>query len=339
MEKSEPVTTQLSWQPEFADISSAADLGFTTGPWEFRRTPQESPAAYGHYVTVWKKPAGGAWKIAVDLGIAYMNAPKRRDVETPKLKSDVTNSLPEAEIQKARDELQALENRFPATTDAYVAMFGDGARLYRNDSFPIVGRPSIRKAIAQAGGPLMWKVLHVDVARSGDLGFAYGSLESANYLRIWKKQNTRDWKVVLDLVTAPSQATIQDLSWIAGDWESVLGDVHIDEHWTGVAGGSMLGMSRTVSGARTVSFEYLRIETRPDGIYYVAHPRAKSPGTDFKLVRSDRGQAVFENPSHDFPKRIIYRLNTDGSLTARVEGDGSEKEKAQDFHYRPVKRN
>ena len=62
----------------------------------------------------------------------------------------------------------------------------------------------------------------------------------------------------------------------------------------------MLGMSRTVSGARTVSFEYLRIETRPDGIYYVAHPRAKSPGTDFKLVRSDRGQAVFENPSHDF---------------------------------------
>ena len=47
MEKSEAVTTQLSWQPEFADISSAADLGFTTGPWEFRRTPQESPAAYG----------------------------------------------------------------------------------------------------------------------------------------------------------------------------------------------------------------------------------------------------------------------------------------------------
>ena len=75
-------------------------------------------------------------------------------------------------------------------------MFADGARLYRNDNFPIVGRPSIRKTIAQASGPLMWKVLHVDVARSGDLGFAYGSLESANYLRIWKKQNTRDWKVV-----------------------------------------------------------------------------------------------------------------------------------------------
>ena len=101
----------------------------------------------------------------------------------------------------------------------------------------------------------------------------------------------------------------------------------------------MLGMSRTVSGGRTLSFEYLRIESRPDGIYYVAHPRAKSPGTDFKLVRSDRRQAVFENLSHDFPKRIIYRLNPDGSLTARVEGDGSEKEKAQEFSYKPIKRN
>ena len=101
----------------------------------------------------------------------------------------------------------------------------------------------------------------------------------------------------------------------------------------------MLGLSRTVSGGRTLSFEYLRIETRPDGIYYVAHPRAKSPGTDFKLVRSDGRQAVFENLSHDFPKRIIYRLNPDGSLTARVEGDGSEKEKAQEFNYKPIKRN
>ena len=108
--------------------------------------------------------------------------------------------------------------------------------------------------------------------------------------------------------------------------------------WTGAIVSVMLMVSVDREETMTV-ITTLRIETRPDGIYYVAHPRAKSPGTDFKLVRSDRGQGVFENPSHDFPKRIIYRLNTDGSLTARVEGDGSEKEKAQDFHYRPVKRN
>src|SRR5437762_14176051 len=29
---------ELSWQPEFADISRAADLGYTAGPFKFRRT-------------------------------------------------------------------------------------------------------------------------------------------------------------------------------------------------------------------------------------------------------------------------------------------------------------
>ncbi len=48
----------------------------------------------------------------------------------------------------------------------------------------------------------------------------------------------------------------------------------------------MMGVSRTVAGDKTVEFEYLRIEQRADGIYYVAHPKARCPGTDFKLTRA-----------------------------------------------------
>ena len=98
----------------------------------------------------------------------------------------------------------------------------------------------------------------------------------------------------------------------------------------------MIGMGRTVAKGKTVFFEYLRIEARPDGIYYVAHPKAR-PGTDFKLVRVEGQSAVFENLAHDFPKRLIYRKNADGSLTTRVEGDGTEKEKPEEFRLRPMK--
>ena len=83
-------------------------------------------------------------------------------------------------------------------------------------------------------------------------------------------------------------------------------------------------------------FQYLRIEARGNEIYYVAHPRAKSPGTDFKLMRLTGQEAVFENPTHDFPKRIIYRRNGDGTLTALIEGDGTEKEKPEEFSYHPM---
>jgi hypothetical protein len=133
---------------------------------------------------------------------------------------------------------------------------------------------------------------------------------------------------------------IEELAWISGDWETTPGGSgrQVDEHWTKIAGGSMIGMSRTVAGGKTVFFEYLRIEKRGAAIYYVAHPKARTPGTDFKLVRLTAQEAVFENLAHDFPKRIIYRKNGDGALTARIEGDGTEREKPQEFHYRLIPR-
>ena len=130
--------------------------------------------------------------------------------------------------------------------------------------------------------------------------------------------------------------TLADIAWISGDWQTAPGGRRqIEEHWTQVAGGSMMGVSRTVAGDKTVEFEYLRIEQRADGIYYVAHPKARCPGTDFKLTRGSANEAVFENPQHDFPKRIIYRKAADDSLTASI--DGGEGTKAMSFTFRRVK--
>ncbi|HKV33795.1 MAG TPA: DUF6265 family protein [Pyrinomonadaceae bacterium] len=136
---------------------------------------------------------------------------------------------------------------------------------------------------------------------------------------------------------SPQTPTIADLSWIAGDWQTAPGGrAQIEEHWTSVAGGSMMGVSRTVAGEKTVEFEYLRIEQRADGVYYVAHPKARCPGTDFKLTKVSGSEAVFENPQHDFPKRIIYRKTGDDSLTASI--DGGEATKAMSFAFRRMTR-
>ncbi len=130
--------------------------------------------------------------------------------------------------------------------------------------------------------------------------------------------------------------SIADVSWIAGDWQTVPGGRRqIEEHWTKAAGGSMMGISRTVAGDKTVEFEYLRIEQRSDGVYYVAHPKARCPGTDFKLTRASATEAVFENPQHDFPKRITYRKTGDDGLTASI--DGGEGSKAMSFTFQRIK--
>src|SRR4029078_723641 len=138
--------------------------------------------------------------------------------------------------------------------------------------------------------------------------------------------------MILLLLTSTSP-TLADISWISGDWQTEPGGrAQIEEHWPQAAGATMMGRSRTVAGGKTVEFEYLRIEHRADAIYSVAHPKARCPGTDFKLTRASTTEAVFENPQHDFTKRIIYRKTDDG-LTASI--DGGEGTKAMAF---PMKR-
>jgi hypothetical protein len=68
----------------------------------------------------------------------------------------------------------------------------------------------------------------------------------------------------------------------------------------------------------------------PDDLSFLAQPRGAEGATAFRLVRSAPGEAVFENPAHDFPQRIIYRRTGD-RLTGRIEGaDGQGME----WHYR-----
>ena len=70
-------------------------------------------------------------------------------------------------------------------------------------------------------------------------------------------------------------------------------------------------------------------------IVYLASPGGRSPSTPFRLVRSTPGpmhEAVFENPDHDFPNRIIYRLSEEeGVLTARIEGKRDVHTQSQDW--------
>lgn len=126
--------------------------------------------------------------------------------------------------------------------------------------------------------------------------------------------------------------TIEDLAFIAGSWETAGGKTIMDETWSHPSGGAMLGTGRVVSGGKMRFFEFLRIETRASQLVYVAQPGG-GPGTVFQLTKLEKGHAVFENEKHDFPKRIIYRLDDEGKLTTRIEGDGTEKEKPQEFHF------
>ncbi len=122
-----------------------------------------------------------------------------------------------------------------------------------------------------------------------------------------------------------AEPTADGLAWMAGTWEGTDADgTAMEEVWTEPKGGSLLGLHRDVAGGRTVSFEFLRINTETDGIVYWASPQGK-PATPFRLVESTSKRVVFANPAHDFPQRILYWVDDAGALHARIEGRDAQK--------------
>ena len=148
---------------------------------------------------------------------------------------------------------------------------------------------------------------------------------------VWSASGSRETRA------AGPAPKISELAWLSGDWQTAPGGrAIIEEHWTVPSGGTMIGMGRTVVGEKTAEFEFLRIEQRGDDIYYVANPNANCPQTDFKLTRLTGQEVIFENPAHDYPKRVMYRKNSNGSLVASI--DAGEGTKSQSFSYLPARK-
>lgn len=125
------------------------------------------------------------------------------------------------------------------------------------------------------------------------------------------------------------EVTADKLGWMSGCWAASGGEAGSGEQWMTPAGGTLMGMSRTVRNGKTVAWEALHIRDVDGKLAYVAKPH-NQPEAAFKLASLDGQHAVFENPQHDFPQRIIYKRDGD-QLHARIEGTMKGKNKGIDF--------
>ena len=204
----------LSWEPIFADVSRGGELGYTTGPWEFRPNgPDDKPVAFGQYFTIWKKQGDGSWKFVLDRGVGS-DQPFASKVLLFPLHDDDSTSAGNFEIETGRATLTKLENEFSArsakkgATEAFEFYLADETRLLREKVAPAVGKQAALNLISSRMGTLSWTPSVADVSRSGDLGYTYGvfefksggALERGSYVRVWKKLNGK-WKVVMDVMS------------------------------------------------------------------------------------------------------------------------------------------
>ncbi len=115
---------------------------------------------------------------------------------------------------------------------------------------------------------------------------------------------------------------LEKLQWLVGDWVSE-GTTNITyESWQW-QGDQLEGVGRSksrASGEIRVT-ETLQLLSRNGDILYIPTV-AHNPGpVPFTLVQHSPTRFVFENPAHDFPKRIVYERIADDRIRVTVSGD------------------
>lgn len=141
----------------------------------------------------------------------------------------------------------------------------------------------------------------------------------------------------LGSAAAPAQsgAPIDNLAWLAGCWSGGSGERRFDEQWMAPRANTMLGMGRTLQGGALGSYEFMAIRDEGGGLVFIAQPSGQKQASFLAVSLSETG-IVFENRAHDFPQRVSYQRQADGSLLARIEGVSKGQARAVDFPMRRV---
>jgi hypothetical protein len=132
------------------------------------------------------------------------------------------------------------------------------------------------------------------------------------------------------LTTAKAQNTsgeasdnFNKLSWLTGTWNrtNTKPGRSAHEKWERSGTTALIGWGVNLKGQDTVFVEKLKIVVKDNAIYYVADvPENKQP-VYFKITAVSSEGFTCENPMHDFPKKIEYKLEGQ-HLKATISGNG-----------------
>ena len=138
------------------------------------------------------------------------------------------------------------------------------------------------------------------------------------------------WTAGACALAAIAAADVAKLGWLEGCWTGERNGVVFEERWSSPRGGGLVGMHKDTKADRLIGFEFFRVVPDSNGVPTYWSQPGGAPPTPFRLVEVSEKRAVFENPEHDFPQRVLYWREGE-KLHARIEGTYGGKEGSEDW--------
>jgi len=217
-----PKDLQLIWEPRYGDSAASGELGYLTGPVKnILPSRNKGQPRHSNYFSIWKREKDGSFKVVIDAGIqtpgpvsyptGFTRAPHANrftgdyDETTPPL------GTADGLLNTALRSGQAR---------AYRSRLADGVRFHRQNMLPIVGQNAVLQWLATQPAYANLDARYAESARSGDLGYTWGSYAITSrrgvvtkpegtqkidaqvgfYLRVWVRERNGQWKVAVDVL-------------------------------------------------------------------------------------------------------------------------------------------
>jgi hypothetical protein len=132
---------------------------------------------------------------------------------------------------------------------------------------------------------------------------------------------------------------IKEARWLLGNWENKTVDGNLTETWKKVNDSTFQAQSYFIKEKDTLHFESITLQQKGEELTYNATVKGQNndESITFKLTNSTEKQLVFENPKHDYPKKIIYTQKNEDSLVAEISGILEGKASSEKFSMKKIK--
>ena len=133
---------------------------------------------------------------------------------------------------------------------------------------------------------------------------------------------------------------LEKANWMLGEWEQKDSLGTLREIWERLDDSTFVGLSYYIQNEKdTIHNEQVELMQDGEHLIYTATIKGENNNSPipFQMVTDEDSLLVFENPKHDFPKKIEYKLAKNNVLTAKISGKLNGKSSSQSYPMKRIK--
>jgi len=215
-----PKDHQLLWEPRYGDVARSGELGYLTGPSRnILPSRNKGQPRHGVYASIWKRERDGTFRVVIDVGI---NTPRAATFPAGFTRAPAANRF-SGDLNERTPPLGTADSVLnsdlrTSAVQAYRGRLAPGVRFHRALTMPVLGETAVLRFLATQPRFDQADSRYAESAQSGDLGYTWGTwsrrlppargragagagrFETGFYARVWVRDRTGQWKVVLDVL-------------------------------------------------------------------------------------------------------------------------------------------